>query len=198
MSAKLQLTTRGSFGKTGLSVPTLIYGTSFMGNLYQELPEEVKLQIMQQWFAVSSSAPMIDCAGKYGAGLALEVIGAGLKKLGIDKDQIIISNKLGWFRVPLTAAEPTFEPGAWVNLKYDAIQKISYCGILECWEQGCELLGGYYRPQLVSVHDPEEYLFAAADEADRKRRFKDILGAYKALFELKEKGEVKAVGIGAK
>lgn len=169
-----------------------------MGNLYQELSEEVKLQIMQEWFAVSESAPMIDTAGKYGAGLALEVIGAGLKKLGVKKDDIIISNKLGWYRVPLTTDEPTFEPGAWVNLKYDAVQKISYTGILECWEQGCQLLGGYYKPQVVTVHDPDEYLFAASDEADRNQRFNDILEAYKALFELKEKGEVKAVGIGAK
>jgi D-threo-aldose 1-dehydrogenase len=186
------------FGKTGLTVPSIIYGTSFMGNLYQELSEEVKLQIMKEWFAVSESAPMIDTAGKYGAGLALEVIGAGLKKLGVIKDDITISNKLGWYRVPLTTDEPTFEPGAWVNLKYDAVQKISYSGILECWEQGCQLLGGYYKPQVVTVHDPDEYLFAATDEADRKQRFNDILGAYKALFELKEKGEVKAVGIGAK
>jgi len=153
---------------------------------------------MKEWFAVSESAPMIDTAGKYGAGLALEVIGAGLKKLGIQKDDIIISNKLGWYRVPLTTEEPTFEPGAWVNLKYDAVQKISYTGILECWEQGCQLLGGYYKPQVVTVHDPDEYLFAATDEADRKQRFNHILEAYKALFELKEKGEVKAVGIGAK
>lgn len=186
------------FGNTSLSVPKIIYGTSFMGNLYHELPEEVKLQIMQQWFAVSESVPMIDCAGKYGAGLALEVIGAGLKKLGIDKDNIIISNKLGWYRIPLTTEEPTFEPGAWVNLKYDAVQKISYKGIFECWEQGCELLGGYYKPQVVSVHDPDEYLFAATNAADRAKRLNDILDAYKALFELKEKGEVKAVGIGAK
>jgi len=185
-------------GNTGLSVPTIIYGTSFMGNLYQELPWEVKLQIMQQWFEVSESAPMIDCAGKYGAGLALEVIGEGLKKLGIGKEEIIISNKLGWLRVPLTTEEPTFEPGAWVNLKYDAVQKIDYQGILECWEQGCGLLGGYYRPQVVSVHDPDEYLLASTNAADRLKRFNDILEAYTALFELKEKGEVKAVGIGAK
>lgn len=185
-------------GKTGLMVPPIIYGTSFMGNLYQELAEEVKLQIMQQWFAVSQGTPMIDSAGKYGAGLALEVIGAGLRKLGVAKDDIIISNKLGWYRVPLTTAEPTFEPGAWVNLKYDAIQKISYSGILDCWHQGCELLGGYYTPQVVTVHDPDEYLFAATDQKDRANRLKDILGAYKALFELKDKGQVKAVGIGAK
>jgi D-threo-aldose 1-dehydrogenase len=141
---------------------------------------------------------MIDTAGKYGAGLALEVIGKGLKELGVEKEDIIISNKLGWYRVPLTAKEPTFEPGAWVNLKYDAVQKISYHGILECWQQGLELLGGYYKPQLVSVHDPDEYLMAAFDGEDRISRLNDILEAYIALFELKEKGEVKAVGIGAK
>ena len=186
------------FGKTGITVPAVIYGTSFMGNLYQELPFETKLEIIKKWFEVAESVPMIDTAGKYGAGLALEVIGQGLKKLGVDKDDIIISNKLGWYRVPLLTYEPTFEPGAWVNLKYDAVQKISYTEILECWEQGCELLGGYYKPQVVSVHDPDEYLFAATDEADRAKRVNDIIGAYKALFELKEKGEVKAVGIGAK
>lgn len=198
MTSAQLLSPHKPFGKTGLAVPTIIYGTSFMGNLYQELSEEVKMQIMQQWFVVSESAPMIDCAGKYGAGLALEVIGAGLKKLGVKNDEIIISNKLGWYRIPLTTEEPTFEPGAWVNLKYDAEQRISYSGILECWEQGCRLLGGYYKPQVVTVHDPDEYLFAATDSADRKQRLNDILGAYKALFELKEKGEVKAVGIGAK
>ncbi len=193
-----QTATTRNFGKTGLSIPSIIYGTSFMGNLYQELEEEVKLEIMQQWFKVSETTPMIDCAGKYGAGLALEVIGRGLEKLGIRSDNILISNKLGWFRVPLKSIEPTFEPGAWVNLKCDAIQKISYQGILDCWEQGNQLLGGYYKTQVVSVHDPDEYLFAASDPADRSRRLRDIGEAYRALFELKEKGEVKAVGIGAK
>ena len=154
-----------------------------MGNLYHELTAETKLEIMKKWFEVSESLPMIDTAGKYGAGLALEVIGKGLKKLGVDKDDIIISNKLGWYRIPLTTEEPTFEPGAWVNLKYDAVQKISYSEILECWEQGCELLGGYYKPQVVSVHDPDEYLFAATDATDRAKRLNDIVGAYKGVPE---------------
>jgi len=198
MNNQTQYRSTRTLGKTGITVPAIIYGTSFMGNLYHELPAEVKLEIMQQWFLVSGTIPMIDCAGKYGAGLALEVIGEGLRKMGVGAEEILISNKLGWFRVPLVTEEPTFEPGAWVNLKYDAVQKISYDGILECWEQGCELLGGYYRPQLVSVHDPDEYLFAATNPADRSKRVNDILEAYKALFELKGKGEVKAVGIGAK
>lgn len=184
--------------KTEIKFPQIIYGTSFLGNLYRELSETEKLAIMQEWFRVATGKVMIDSAGKYGAGLALEVIGQGLEKLGISPDQITISNKLGWYRVPLTTDEPTFEPGAWANLKNDTVQKISYNGILECWEQGCQLLGGKYNPEVVSVHDPDEYLMAATDAADRKKRVDDILGAYKALFELKEKGKVKAVGIGSK
>ncbi len=185
-------------GKTGLVCPQIIYGTSYLGNLYRELSDIEKLNLMQEWFNITDGKVMIDSAGKYGAGLALEVIGKGLEKLGIEPSQISISNKLGWYRVPLKTSEPTFEPGVWANLKNDAVQKISYKGILECWHQGCELLGGRYKPEIVSVHDPDEYLMAAEDIGDRKKRMDDILGAYNALFELKEKGEVKAVGIGSK
>ncbi|WP_320112270.1 aldo/keto reductase [Draconibacterium orientale] len=192
------MTTTRLLGNTGLTCPQIIYGTSYLGNLYRELSEDEKLNLMQEWFKVADGKVMIDSAGKYGAGLALEVIGQGLEKLGVDPSQITISNKLGWYRVPLTSAEPTFEPGAWANLKYDAVQKISYNGILECWQQGCELLGGKFKPEIVSVHDPDEYLMAASNDKDREKRKDDILGAYKALFELKEKGEVKAVGIGSK
>ncbi len=181
-----------------LKYPSIIYGTSYLGNLYKELSKEEKLALMAEWFKVSNGKVMIDTAGKYGAGLALEVIGWGLEKLNTKQEDILISNKLGWYRVPLQSKEPTFEPGVWVNVKNDAIQKISYSGILECWEQGCELLGGNYKPQLVSVHDPDEYLNAAPDSSNREARLNDILGAYKALFELKDKGEVKAVGIGSK
>lgn len=185
-------------GKTGISCPAVIYGTSFLGNLYRELNETEKMALIREWFRVADGKVMIDTAGKYGAGLALEVIGQGLEKLGIEPGQISISNKLGWYRVPLETDEPTFEPGAWANLKYDAVQKISYDGILDCWQQGCELLGGNFKPELVSVHDPDEYLEAATDDADRKQRLDDVLGAYRALFELKKKGAVRAVGIGSK
>ena len=65
-------------------------------------------------------------------------------------------------------------------MEHDAIQDISYDGILRCYEEGCELLGDY-KPQMVSVHDPDEYLAAAADDADREKRMEDIMGAYQAL-----------------
>ncbi len=194
----MKLTDKKPLGRTGLLVPPLIYGTSYLGNLYTELPREDKLSLMKKWFDCTEKPVVIDTAGKYGAGLALEVIGEGLAGLGIAPDEILISNKLGWFRVPLETKIPTFEPGAWVNIGHDAVQTFSYEGILKCYEQGNRLLGGTYRAELVSVHDPDEYLAASHDDTELAHRRKDILESYRALFDLKKEGRVKAVGIGAK
>lgn len=194
----MKLTQKKQLGKTGMYVPPIVYGTSYLGNLYQDIGYQKKLDLAKGWFNCTEAPVMIDSAGKYGAGLALEMIGQLLGDLDVDPSQVIISNKLGWYRVPLTTPEPTFEPGVWANLKYDAVQKISYNGIIECWEQGNQLLGERYNADVVSVHDPDEYLMAATDEPSRANRFNDIIEAYKALFELKAKGLVKAVGVGSK
>jgi D-threo-aldose 1-dehydrogenase len=193
-----KLKAKKQLAKTEINVPPVIFGTSCLGNLYQALADDIKLDIMKQWFECVEPPVVIDTAGKYGAGLALEVIGNGLRKIGIQSGQIIISNKLGWIRTDLKTPEPLFEPGVWKNLKHDAVQKINYKGIFECWEQGCELLGGNYKTEIVSVHDPDEYLARADSKRDRAKRFSDIMESYNALFELKEKGEVGAIGVGSK
>lgn len=185
-------------GNTGVKVPSIIFGTSCLGNLYKSIPYGEKLESVKEFFAYFKPPVVLDSAGKYGAGLSLETIGKCLRELGIPPESAVISNKLAWYRIPLTGAKPTFEPGAWADLEHDAEQKISYDGIIKCWEQGNELLGKPYRPCLLSVHDPDEYLNAAKGTDDRRKRFDDVLGAYKALHELKTKGLVKSVGVGAK
>ena len=185
-------------GKTGLVVPPIVFGTSCLGNLYQVVPDQTKLELVAEMFRHCPGPVVIDSAGKYGAGLALEVIGDSLRTLGVAAADVLISNKLGWYRVPLRGPEPTFERGTWAGISHDAELRISHDGILQCYEQGCELLGEGYTSQLVSVHDPDEYLAAAATPAERERRFEDVLGAYQALFGLKARGLVRAVGIGSK
>ena len=180
-----------------LQLPPVIFGTSGLGNLYVVLPLEVKRAIVSEFIKHSNKPAVFDSAGKYGAGLALESLGQCLKDLNVHPQDVVISNKLGWLRTELTTPEPTFEPGVWMDLKYDAVQKISYDGILECYHQGNELLGDY-ETQFVSVHDPDEYLAAAADEGDKAKRYQDVLAAYEALTELKAQGKAKAVGVGAK
>lgn len=183
--------------QTQTVLPKVIFGTSALGNLYTALDYKDKLAIVAECIRHSPKPVVFDSAGKYGAGLALESLGASLKDLGVQPEDVIISNKLGWMRTELLGSEPTFEPGVWKNLQYDAIQNISYDGIMACFEQGNDLLGEY-SPQMVSVHDPDEYLLAAGNEQERAKRYQDILDAYRALSDLKEAGKVTAVGVGAK
>ena len=201
----------------------IIFGTSCLGNLYKVVPFETKVAIAAEWFKAYEK-PFIDSAGKYGAGLSLECIGKALRALGKKPGDLTISVKLGWRRAPLVTLEPTFEPGAWAGLEHDAVQDISYDGILRCYCEAKELLGGF-PIDYVSVHDPDEYLVHSAEcrvqsagkvvhsaeclvhsagseltnrRIDESKNREDVLGAYRALFELKARGEVKAVGIGAK
>ena len=179
------------------ALPKVIFGTSSLGNLYSAPPFETKLNIVKEIVNANPELAVFDSAGKYGAGLALESLAECLSALKIPKDKVLISNKLAWKRVPLTSDEPTFEPGAWVDLKNDAIQDISYQGIIDCYEQGNELLGEY-DAQLVSIHDPDEYLASAKNDEDLKDRKEKLLEAFSALDELKKSGRVQSVGVGAK
>src|SRR5690349_4848205 len=117
-------------------LPPVIFGTSSLGNLFLALDEESKCAIIRECLRLSNGTIVFDSAGKYGAGLALEVLGRCLRKLGVSQDRVIISNKLAWVRTELKTAEPTFEQGVWKEIKHDAVQKISYDGIMECFEQG--------------------------------------------------------------
>ncbi len=170
----------------------IIFGTSCLGNLYKVVPFETKVEIASEWFKAFDK-PVIDSAGKYGAGLSLECIGAALRHLGKTSGDIDISVKLGWRRSRRLSPgeEPTFEPGAWKGLEWDAVQDISAKGIMNCFEEACELLGGY-AIRMASVHDPDEFL-AGGGGMD------DVLGAYRTLFGLKDSGRgVESVGVGSK
>jgi len=210
-----------------MKLTPVIFGTSCLGNLYKSIPMETKVAIAAEWFKAFEH-PVIDSAGKYGAGLSLECIGKALKTLGKKNGDLTISVKLGWRRSRRLnpGEEPTFEPGAWAGLEYDAVQDISYDGIMRCHAEAKELLGGF-PIDLVSVHDPDEYL-AHAESRNRPLRvgathgeatkpseasaerggdgqnsafsaaLREIKDAYKALFELKARGEAESVGIGSK
>jgi D-threo-aldose 1-dehydrogenase len=194
----MPLSKKNSFGKTGLQIPPIIFGTSALGNLYAAIEDDIKRDIVSQCFEHVQGPVVFDSAGKYGAGLALEMLGKCLQKLQVNPENVIISNKLGWIQTELKTPEPTFEQGVWHNLKNDAIQNISYDGIITCYEQGNELLGGTYKPQLLSVHDPDEYINQGKTLKEKEKLFNDIIEAYKALSDLKKQGKVKAIGVGSK
>lgn len=187
---------RMELGKTGIQVPSMIFGTSTLGNLYEAYSYEQKLELIDTALKSFPNGIVFDSAGKYGAGLALETLGNALNDLQVPKDKVLISNKLGWQRTHLQD-EPTFEKDVWKDLSYDAVQNISYEGVLNCFEEGNSLLKGY-KSHLVSIHDPDEYLDMAVSATDYEKRFADILEGYTALDQLKQAGKVKAIGVGSK
>ncbi|WP_207535235.1 aldo/keto reductase [Desertivirga arenae] len=182
--------------KQNIKLPKVIFGTSALGNLYTALPIEIKEEIVSNCVKYSPTPVVFDSAGKYGAGLALESLAECLDRLQVDPSSVVISNKLGWYRTELTTEEPTFEPGVWRDLKFDAVQRISYEGILECFQQGNKLLGKY-APQFISIHDPDEYLATAKSAEEAEELYTDVLEAYKALATLRETHGV-LIGVGAK
>ncbi|MBN1951549.1 MAG: aldo/keto reductase [Bacteroidales bacterium] len=184
-------------GNTGIELPKIIFGTSALGNLYHANNYDTKLEIVHECLKYVEY-PIFDCAGKYGAGLALESLGTCLNQLDAAPQNVIISNKLGWLRTELKTVKPTFEEGVWFDLDHDAVQQISYDGIISCFEQGNELLGGKYLPKLLSVHDPDEYIGLSTNRKEREKRLSNVLDAYKALADLKKQGKTGAIGIGAK
>jgi D-threo-aldose 1-dehydrogenase len=176
----------------------IIFGTSSLGNLYEELPFNQKLAIVKACVDSSNGGvTFFDSAGKYGAGLSLESLAACLEALQVPPEKVLISNKLGWYAIPMLGDVQQFEPGVWVNLTNDAEQRISYAGILECFEQGNQMLGNY-PAQMVSIHDPDDFIDAATSQEEKAHRYQLVLEAFQALQELKEKGIVQSVGVGAK
>jgi len=186
-----------TLGRTGVTIPPVVFGTTCLGNLFVAMPEKAKHKLVKTWMEQMPAPVAIDSAGKYGAGMALEVLSRELSNLGVATEDVVITNKLAWRRTTLKTPEPTFEPGVWIGLENDAVQDISYDGILRCHEDGRRMLAPY-RPTLISLHDPDEYLDAAQDASDRTRRRENLIGAYQALEELRDAGEVQGVGVGAK
>ena len=80
---------RKPFGNTGLLIPPVVFGSTSLGNLFAEVPDDAKQQIVSSWFAEVDCPVFIDSAGKYGAGMALEVLGRELARRNVRREDVI-------------------------------------------------------------------------------------------------------------
>ncbi len=60
------------FSLTDLAIPPVIFGTTGLGNLFVALDEQVKCDIVKEYYNCAKGPMFFNSAGKYGAGLALE------------------------------------------------------------------------------------------------------------------------------
>jgi len=170
-------------GRTGLSVSVLGLGAAPLGGMYVPSSDAAAAAAVQA--ALAAGIDFMDVAPHYGQGLAERRLGRAL--MAAPSDGCIVSTKVG------RLLEPTPAPPAsamWPEaLPYRTVYDVSRDGILRSVRDSRARMAraGF---DILLLHDPDRQ---AEDEAAAAR----LVGeAYRTLAELREAGEVRAIGLG--
>jgi D-threo-aldose 1-dehydrogenase len=165
-------------GATGLAVTRLMLGTAPLGGLFEPVSDAAAAATLEAAWAAGIRA--FDTAPHYGVGLAEQRLGAFLA--GRPRDQYVLSTKVGRLLVP-AGGEVEGAESFYGTPRLARRRDYSRDGVRASLEASLERLGTD-RIDVALVHDPEDHLAQALDEA------------IPALAELKAAGVISAIGIG--
>jgi D-threo-aldose 1-dehydrogenase len=181
---------RRQVGRSGLRVTALGFGGAHLGELFQKIPEsEAQATIAAAWDA---GLRYFDTSPWYGHGLSEHRLGHRLRQG--PRGDFAISTKVG--RVyDRPRGSPLVDTRPWAGglpfvLRFD----YSYDGVMRSYEQSLLRLG-LNRVDMLLIHDLDagyhgaDGVAARLDELDRG-------GGFRALLQLKQAGEIAAVGAG--
>jgi D-threo-aldose 1-dehydrogenase len=183
---------RSQIGRTQVSVTRLGLGGTGLGNLYAAVEESEGLATVTT--ALEMGIRYFDTAPAYGNGLAERRLGTALA--AADRDQFVISSKVGYALKPLTAGEAGAE--MWdEGLPFKAELDFSPDAIRRSLEGTLERLGSD-RVEMVAIHDPDEVASVepGLDPYARSHFEEAMRDAYPVLDELRAEGLIGAVGVG--
>ena len=164
----------------GLSFTEIGLGAAQLGNLYRETMDlEAAAAVDAAWDA---GIRYFDTAPHYGLGLSERRLGAALATR--DRDEYIISTKVGRLLVPSPATADQWDDGGFV-VPADQRREWDFSrdGILRSLEGSLERLG-LDRVDVVYLHDPDDHWEIAST------------AGMSALIELREQRVVGAIGAG--
>lgn len=174
-------------GRTRLKTSLLGFGAAPIGNLYQAMSDAQAQQSLSRALALGIS--YLDTAPHYGFGLSEARIGHLLAELPA---RPLVSTKVGRLLVPCESQDavrhgfadaPPLEP----------VFDYSYGGVMRSYEASVRRLGEG-RIDILFAHDLGELTHGESHE----QRFKEFLaGGYKAMRELRDQGQICAIGLGA-
>lgn len=185
-------TVRTFVSRAGRRIPftAIGFGSAPLGNYLRPLREEDCDKTLQAaWHA---GMRYFDTAPFYGFGLSEQRIGRLLK--GLDRNQYVISTKVGRLFEPCAPEEVNslfFKETPQLRFYYD----YSYDGVMRSYEESLGRLG-IDRVDILYVHDV--CAFAHGGREGSERAIQDLLrlGGWKALAELRDAGDVSAIGAG--
>ncbi|WP_193142920.1 MULTISPECIES: aldo/keto reductase [unclassified Meridianimarinicoccus] len=176
--------------RTGLAVTRMGFGGAPLGNLYRALPEEDAQGAFSAAF--DAGIRLFDTAPQYGLGRSEMRFAEGLARHG--RDNIVLSSKVG--RLLLDCAPEEVTPEAFVDVPQKRIQfDYSYDGVMRSHAESLARLRTDHIDILL-VHDVCAFSQGSQEASDARVRELFDDGGYRALIELREAGQVKAIGAG--
>jgi D-threo-aldose 1-dehydrogenase len=168
-------------GRTDVVVSELGFGAAPIGNLYTAIDDDTaRATVDAAWAA---GIRYFDTAPHYGLGLSERRLGAALA--GHDRDQFSVSTKVGRLLVPNRTPTGSDLGAGGFAVPDDLVRTYDYSrdGVHRSLETSLSRLG-LDRVDIVYIHDPEDHMAAAINQA------------VPALIELRDQGVVAAIGVG--
>ncbi len=162
------------------------FGAAPLGNLYHSISnEQAAATAASAWAA---GIRLFDTAPHYGQGLSERRLGDALREK--PRDEYLLSTKVG--RLLFPAGHANERHGFRSPMPFDFRYDYSYDGIMRSYEDSLQRLG-LDRIDILLVHD----IGAMTHGADNTAHFKTLVDSgYVALRELRDSGQVKAIGLG--
>ncbi|HUQ09343.1 MAG TPA: aldo/keto reductase [Steroidobacteraceae bacterium] len=179
---------RREVGRTGLEVGTLGFGGAGLGNLYRAISDADASDAVHESFA--GGVRYFDTAPFYGFGLSELRVGAAL---GGEQAPVVISTKVGRRLVPTGPQDASVgRQGYFSSRPFEPVFDYGYDAVMQSHEQSLQRLG-VKRVDILLCHDIGRLTHGDQHEV----RVKEFLGGgYRAMRELRERGAVRAIGLG--
>ncbi len=166
------------------------FGGAPLGNLYRKVSDEDAQAALQA--AYDAGIRFFDTAPQYGLGRSELRFGEAIARFG--RENIQLSTKIG--RLLLDCEPHEVTPEAFVDVPQKRIVfDYTYDGVMRSYEASRERLG-VANADILLVHDVCVFSQGSQEMSDAKVRELFDGGGYKALVELRDAGEIAAIGAG--
>jgi D-threo-aldose 1-dehydrogenase len=174
-------------GRRGPAVTVLGFGGAPLGDLYAPLDDAAAIDTVLA--ALDAGIRLVDTSPLYGRGLSEHRIGTALRRRA--GAMVVLSTKVGRVLAPAPQGV-TRNEGYAGGLPHEARFDYSHDGALRSLEQSMLRLG-VASVDIALVHDVDPWTHG--DDAPRRQR-EALVGALRALADLRAQNVVRAIGIG--
>ncbi len=166
------------------------FGGAPLGNLYRKVSDEDAQAALHT--AYDAGIRFFDTAPQYGLGRSEHRFGEAIKRFG--RENIQLSTKIG--RLLLDCEPHEVTPEAFVDVPQKRIVfDYTYDGVMRSYEASRQRIG-VANSDVLLVHDVCVFSQGSQEMSDAKVRELFDGGGYKALTELRDAGEIAAIGAG--